>query len=1019
MPPSSQPSIEDLTQYVRVAATALKDISDTTSVPFLGPISAVSLVLLSSVQDIKTNKERCVRILVHVHHLLCEIATLCMATEYNPLPKILDDIASLSKTLQKIQSCFQSQKELSKVKRFFKQSEIAAQLDACEAELQHAMGIFAMGSGTWLAEAVNTLRLTAEERHHELLELLEAQSDDGKTQSDTKSSISDHLSRRNTSYGSLSLLPASPKIFHGRESVMQDIIALLLGEVPRVAILGPGGIGKTTLATAVLHHADITGKYTSRHFVSCESARTGDDLIATLGYHLGLAPSKQLVKAIINHLSEGQMTMLVLDNLETPWEPIGSRSTVEEFLARLADVAQVAILITMRGLERPGRVKWTRPFIPPLNPLSSFAARAVFVDIADDPITEEEEEHMTELITLTGHHPLALSLMASVAFFEGYTSALSRWKNDSISLLSDGHDKGSSLEKSIMISLSSPRMMISSHAKGLLQLLSLLPDGISEVELLHSDLNIPEILRCRTTLLRTSLAYVGENGRLNMLPPIREYIRIRHPPSQSLVRPYRKNLQELLSIWANHKQLPSGDLVTRLSTNYGNVQSLMVYGLNDEETELKELAQGILHLDGFSWNMLHGHNDLLQYVSQIVQRLGDTYLRAAHLSVRLRSNIMSLEEADDIIREGVEIFRNTTDLPGAARFYCSVAHYYLGVNLIAESQDFCNRALLVATEIGDDTGKLAAIDGLRNVENRCGNYRAAVLHSIERQRVARLIGDFRNEIVGLADEAMDLSCMGHLPQAMDACVAAQKMVVDYGIEDSTMEIGILDSQAEIHLRKSEYAESRTVQEKIVSKTAHNKSPWYHINALLNMALIDTITGVEEDEIIASLATVKKLGNSSLLASRTASRASYEKSLCLCRGKNSDVMISGLEVLADLKHGIYSTSETFRWTGVYLALACKTQDVGHTSQALRCLGDIFLAHGEEETALSVFRAALESFTKMDIHQRRGDCMVRIGDIFMRRGDLVRAAEMWVEARPLFVRSSQAKDVADIDARLTCM
>jgi hypothetical protein len=54
--------------------------------------------------------------------------------------------------------------------------------------------------------------------------------------------------------------------------------------------------------------------------------------------------------------------------------------------------------------------------------------------------------------------------------------------------------------------------------------------------------------------------------------------------------------------------------------------------------------------------------------------------------------------------------------------------------------------------------------------------------------------------------------------------------------------------------------------------------------------------------------------------------------------------------------------------------------------------------------------------MDVHRRRADCISRIGDIFLCRGDLVRAKEMWETARPLFVRSSRAKDVTAVDSRL---
>ncbi|KAJ7103912.1 hypothetical protein C8R44DRAFT_808351 [Mycena epipterygia] len=55
--------------------------------------------------------------------------------------------------------------------------------------------------------------------------------------------------------------------------------------------------------------------------------------------------------------------------------------------------------------------------------------------------------------------------------------------------------------------------------------------------------------------------------------------------------------------------------------------------------------------------------------------------------------------------------------------------------------------------------------------------------------------------------------------------------------------------------------------------------------------------------------------------------------------------------------------------------------------------------------------------MDVHRGRADCMLRLGDIAMHRGDFVKATELWKEARPLFERSSQKKDMAQINTRLT--
>jgi hypothetical protein len=44
------------------------------------------------------------------------------------------------------------------------------------------------------------------------------------------------------------------------------------------------------------------------------------------------------------------------------------------------------------------------------------------------------------------------------------------------------------------------------------------------------------------------------------------------------------------------------------------------------------------------------------------------------------------------------------------------------------------------------------------------------------------------------------------------------------------------------------------------------------------------------------------------------------------------------------------------------------------------------------------------------------MLRLGDIAKNQGDHARAGVLWMEARPLFERSLQGNDVAQVDARL---
>jgi Cdc6-like AAA superfamily ATPase len=141
------------------------------------------------------------------------------------------------------------------------------------------------------------------------------------------------------------LLPASPQIFHGRESELEDLIKVLLVDPARVAILGPGGMGKTALAMAALHHPQVAIKYPTRCFISCESAHTRDSLVATIASNLDLEPSFGSERVLVHHLSTETACLLVLDNFETPWEPVEGRAKVEEFLSLLTEVPHVALLV--------------------------------------------------------------------------------------------------------------------------------------------------------------------------------------------------------------------------------------------------------------------------------------------------------------------------------------------------------------------------------------------------------------------------------------------------------------------------------------------------------------------------------------------------------------------------------------------------------------------------------------------------------------------------------------------------
>ncbi|KAJ7346116.1 P-loop containing nucleoside triphosphate hydrolase protein, partial [Mycena albidolilacea] len=373
-------------------------------------------------------------------------------------------------------------------------------------------------------------------------------------------------------------LPPKPKIFHGRELELAAIVHLFTSRIARVAILGAGGMGKSSLAKAVVHHSHISSQFEQLLFVACDSVTNNIELAGVLAAHLGLKPNKDQTQQVIHHLSDGPTCLLVLDNLETSWEPTESRWKIEEFLSVLSELDHLGLLITMRGAERPMKVRWTRPFLPPLEPLSQEASRQTFVDIAD---MTHKPEQIDRILSFTDNMPLAITLLAHLVASEGCSYVISSWEHETTSVVSDGFHKTSNLALSISLSLSSPRISSLPQSQDLLSLLSILPDGLSAIELEQSKPPIADISKCKTALLRTSLAYLDEHKHLKSLVPIREYMRKIRPPGDHLVRPLLEHFQKLLQTHTKYfgNQYQSKGMADRISSNLSNIQNIISNGL--------------------------------------------------------------------------------------------------------------------------------------------------------------------------------------------------------------------------------------------------------------------------------------------------------------------------------------------------------------------------------------------------------------------------------------------------------
>ncbi|KAJ7700904.1 P-loop containing nucleoside triphosphate hydrolase protein, partial [Mycena metata] len=621
-PTATQARLKNISKCVATTANTFDFLVDTLKISGLEAISNTIQSLLKLVQTIKQDKNECADLMEQTHELLKAIIGIYIKSDTGAElpPSTLNQIVKFTETLHKIHTFVEAQQGGSKIKNLFRHGELAALLKDCKAGLQQGFDFFNIEIVS-ITNDVREMQDQAQLRHQEILDMIETLSS-----SDSASSISNIYSGSYASSNSISMLPAEPKIFHGRNSELADILKLFRQGSPRIAILGAGGMGKTSLARIVVHHEELTTKYhRNRFFVTCDTVSSKPELAGLIGAHLGMKPGKDLTQAILQQFSSNPPSLLILDNLETVWEPVESREEIEEFLSLLTDINSLALVITMRGAERPSKVQWTRPFLPPLPPLAQDAAREMFINIADD---KHSVDDIDQVLCLTDNMPLSISLLAHLVDMEGCKEILFRWEVEKTSLISEGSDRRSNLELSISLSLSSPRVASTPQAQDLLALLSMLPDGLSDVELKQTEFPITDILGCKAALLRTTLAYTDDHKQLKVLVPIREYMGKLFPPTDQMIQPMFKHFRELLESYsATVGMRPGTGPINRITSNYANIRNILQSGLRRKYPNIVDVAYCACDFNNFSRYIARGATFLLEDISHTLSPSGDHRLK--------------------------------------------------------------------------------------------------------------------------------------------------------------------------------------------------------------------------------------------------------------------------------------------------------------------------------------------------------------------------------------------------------